>query len=418
MKSQKLLMLVIIFMVSCATPNIPTPTPTLTQTPIPTATNTLTPTPTITPSPTPGGGGTGELIFVYRNEEFIDYFPELDGEIHVFKASLVESVVRHVTNITPITNGLENYNYLLDVSPDGTKVLIVSTSEYAFNNHDSRLYVVDLRLQNTEPIKLADGVPNNNGLSFPAKWLDDSRIVYVGQGESGFGIYKVNADGSSSEIIYKYNNDGVGNKPYEILATDDTRIYWVNRIDTVRGGNRHYTNYYVWWSSFDGSERAPLEFNGKQLFFTHKVFGDDLVISPSGTKIAWIEKATRADPQNYLNVASISDIENPKTVNIMSSRIRINWFPDESKILVFDKRSVDMSKETIIDRYKQASEEIPESFFDTYGVYEIPIAPNLPVKNYNLDDDFMGVSISDVFNRELYDLSPDGRQTILPKFHV
>lgn len=409
MKYTKLFLLVVLFLASCGAPATSAPVPTQTFTPEPTATQTPLPTPTITPAPTQVGGGSGRFIFTYIKDEFLAAFPDLKGETNVFVANI------DGTNLTPITNGLEGNNYLRDVSPDGTKVLITSTSDS--KNKDAILYLVNLNSLNSEPIKLAEGLPNDYGGNSAVKWINDSQIVYVGKGEAGFGIYKINADGTNLVNIYKYNNDGEGNKPFEILAIDldNARIYWDTLIDRVEGGNRHFTKYYVWWSSLDGSsERTPLEFDGKQMFFEN-VFGPDLVFSPDGTKIAWVEGATPEDAplyQNYLHIASISDINNPYTIETLTGLLILKWFPDNSKILVFDLGSVS-------DFFGNPA----DTTNDLYGIYEVSTIPNVPIKNYHLATDNM-IAIEKInggynySSTAIYDISPDGRQIIFAIFKI
>ncbi len=403
MKHTKLFLLVVLFLASCAAPATSAPVPTQTFTPEPTATQTSIPTPTITPAPTQVGGGSGRFIFTYRKDEFLAAFPDLKGETNVFVANI------DGTNLTPITNGLDGNNYLKDVSPNGTKVLITSTSN--LQNKDAVLYMVNLDSLDSEPIKLADGLPNYYGNNSAAKWINDSQIVYIGQGEAGFGIYKINADGSNPTNIYKYNNDGEGNKPFEFLALDDTRIYWDTQITTRLSSNSVNNKYYVWQSSLDGGERTPLEFNGKQMFFEN-VFGPDLVFSPDGSKIAWVEGATpESGPpyHNYLHIASISDINNPYTIETFTGLLILKWFPDESKVLVYDLGSV---SNWPVEQHPELLEALTD---DLYGVYEVSISPDLPTRNYKLAYKVIGSINSGPF-MDLYDISPDGRQIILATY--
>src|SRR3972149_2980577 len=118
MKHTNLFLLVVLFLASCAAPTTPAPTQTLV--PEPTATQTAAP--TNSPAPTQVGGASGRFIFTYQKDEFIASFPDLKGETNVFVANI------DGTNLTPITRGLEGFNYLKAVSPDGTKALIASAS--------------------------------------------------------------------------------------------------------------------------------------------------------------------------------------------------------------------------------------------------------------------------------------------------
>lgn len=409
MKYTKLFLLVVLFLASCAAPATSAPAPTETFTPEPTATQTLVPTPTITPAPTQVGGGSGRFVFTYKKDEFLAGFPDLKGETNVFVANI------DGTNITPITNGLDGNNYIMGVSPDGNKVLITSTSN--LQNKESNLYLVNLDSLESEPIKLADGLPNYYGNNSTVKWVNDSQIVYVGQGEVGFGIYKINADGANQTNIYKYNNDGEGNKPFEILTLSGEKIFWDTQATTKLSSNSVNNKYYVWQSGLDGGERTPLELGGKQVIFEN-VFGPDLVFSPDGTKIAWVEGATpESGPpyKNYLHIASVSDMDNPYTIQTLTGLLILKWFPDGSKILVFDLMSVGTPIEKTAEYYKQHPEDLAGSVNDLYGVYEVPVSSDSAIKNYNFTADTMGSLNSNAF-MDLYDISLDGRQIILSTY--
>lgn len=411
MKYTKLFLLIILFLASCAPPAI---SPTQTFTPEPTATQTPSPTPTIIPTPTQIGGGAGKLIFTYTKEEFVKALPDLKGETNVFTAN------EDGTDLTPVTNGLDNYNYLKAVSPDGSKVLVASTSNH--DNKDAVLYVVNIDSQNTEPIKLADGLLNDYGNNSSAKWIGNSQIVYVGNGEMGFGIYKINSDGTNPINIYKYNNDGVGNKPFEILATDGTRVYWDARIEAQLSSNSFNEKYLVWWSGTDGGEKSPLEFNGKQIYL-EDFYDRDSHFSPDGKKIAWYEGSKPSDPKpyySYFHIAVLNDLDHPLvTIEPMTGFLYQRWFPDGSKILVFDSGSVQFgfSPDMTDSDIYSATDDSGKPIGNLYGVYEVSIDPNLQPKNYKLSTIKMFVkqNITGGYNpafMDLYDISPDGRQVL------
>lgn len=389
MKHTKLFLLVVLFLASCATPATSAPTLTPTFTPQPTATQTSIPTstPTVTPAPTQVGGGSGRLIFTYNKDN------KLVSGNNVFVANIDGE------NLTLITKD-NNFNHLKDISPDGTKVLISSTSDH--EGKDATLYLVNLNSPDSK-IKLADGLPNYYGRNSTAKWLDDKKIIYIGNGETGFGIYLINTDGTNPINIYKVTDNNPKNKPFEILAIGDDRIYWDAQVTT--------TQYYISWSSLDGIEQNPLKFNGKQMFFDKYGGPPSLAFSPDSTKIAWVEHT--ASDHNYLHIASISDIDNPYTLDAepLTSSIILKWWPDGTKILVFDKDSV--LSFVMKGRIDSAS--------DLFGIYEVPVTPNSPIINYHLDVNKMMPFKTETDNNstayitadiDLYDISPDGRQII------
>lgn len=394
MKSKKVFLLVLVlvalFLVSCGAPITTAPISTETFTPEPTATQTLLPTSTITPAPTRVGGGSGRIIFTYRKDEFLATFPELQGETNIFLANI------DGTNQTPITNGLDGYNYLMDVSPDGGRVLIASTS----NNQDKEasLYIVDLTSSEVQAIKLAEGLPNYFGRNSSAKWVDNSQVIYIGQGEEGFGIYSIGIDGSNSKNIYQPESS---NMPHELLGVEGTRIYWGTKTqetwcDIVSE---------VWWVDINDSTTHALESNGKQISFCN-VLTPELSFSPDGSKVAWVTGGhTQQEAQAYLNIAPTSDIDNPFIMEVLSSSLNLKWFPDGSKILVYDLGSV---RQWPTEQNPQLLDALTGELF---GVYEVAISSDLPTKNYQIVYKAIRAANSDKL-MDVYEISPDSTQFI------
>jgi hypothetical protein len=395
MKHAKLSLLLILILASCAVPrttSASTPTLTLTFTPEPTATQTPLPTPTITPSPTQVGGGSGRLIFGLHKTQFAKTFPDLKGELNVFTANM------DGTDLVPVTNGLSGYNYLESVSPDGTKALITtSPSEVSYQSGPTtQLYLIDLTAPESKPIKLGGGIYAKlefsggtgefDGIKRSiAKWIDNARIVYIGQGDEGYGIYIVNIDGSNLKNIFS-NSAGV--TPSTILAIDQTRVYWGSPISDYWGNPA----LEVWWSNIDGTDQGKLESNGAQ------VKSGTIAFSPDGTMIAWVEQETRTFHYNYLNIASTSDMNNPKQLDMLTFFTSLSWSTDGSKVLVCDIGSI-----------------IDQSYYDTtsnlFGIYEVSIASNLSVKNVYSPN--LGGVLS-AFT-ELFNYSPDNRHVLISK---
>jgi hypothetical protein len=407
MKYTKILLLYVLILTSCVSPSTTESLPvksstiepnvahTLTSTPTFLPTSTFLPTQTITPSPTQIGGGSGKLIFSYKESEFLSSFPDLHGKVHLFIAD------SDGTDVTPISSGMDGYNYFLGISPDGTKVLMTSTSTQ--NNRDASLYLVSLVSLETKPIKIADGLPNQYGFNSAAKWIDNTFFVYIGKGEDGFGIYRVNADDPNPVIMYKYKNDGENNRPFEILAISDTRIFWDTLVRT-RYLNGWTDRYNIWWTDLNGTERNPLIFN-KQQMFLGGIYGVHLAFSPDGTKIAWTEPFTPAFHHNYLHISSVSDIDNPQTLEPLTQDSLLKWFPDNSKILVYDEFSVSMKDSFTWDANS-----------DLFGLYVVNLNPSISVRNEHRSDvlDILIPLDSRGYNKscnksKLGNISPDGR---------
>ncbi len=161
--------------------------------------------------------------------------------------------------------------------------------------------------------------------------------------------------------------------PLEILAISKDHVYWNTSSTSTEHGNLNFSTFYAWSTNLDGSETSQLKFNGKPIA-TDNFLGRDLAFSSDGTKIAWIEKATATFHHNYLHIASVSDIEHPLSIDLITSEVDLKWRLDGKSILVFDWGSVPNSD-------KSSS---------MYGFYEVSADSGTVIKNYHLPDDVMG----------------------------
>jgi len=214
MKNLNIFLLIAFLLSSCAAVATPistlTPLPTQTMTPAPTATQTPSPTPTITPTPTQIGGGSGKFIFEYYKVAYEKSFPGLKGDVNVFTSNL------DGTDLNPVTNGLKGFNHIESISADGQMALVSSRPN---NNAKGDLYLIHLNLPDSNPIKLGGGLA---GSLWPqAIFLYNARVVYVGQGGAGYGIYTVNIDGVNPKKLGALDAKYGG-----IVSSDKTRIYY------------------------------------------------------------------------------------------------------------------------------------------------------------------------------------------------
>lgn len=272
MKRFNTLILIVLLLSSCAPAttavSTPTPQPTLTLTPSPTATQTPSPTPTITPTPTQIGGGTGKFIFEYYKIAYEKDFPDLKGEVNIFTSNWDGS------NLTPITNGLDGINYVAGISPDGNIALVASSSTF-FGK--SALYLIHLDSGNSDPVKLTREVHGR------PVFLDNARVVYIGKGSKGLGIYVSNFDGTEQTKI-----GSPADEFSTIVASDESRVYWKTsqneRFKDASGVLYMYGGAFqgLWWTNLDGSGQGKLESNGQQ------IISDQYAFSPDGKSIAWI----------------------------------------------------------------------------------------------------------------------------------
>ena len=280
MKKRSLFFLLAFLLSSCVSvaKAIPTikPQPTKTLTPSPTTTQTPSPTPTITPTPTQVGGGAGKLIFEYYRVAFEESFPDLNGELNVFLSNI------DGTDPIPITKGLQGFNRIESISPDGRALLISSRSNYLAKGD---LYLVHLSSLGTDPIKLAGGLDTTTQ---QAIFLDNRRMVYIGQGPQGYGFYTANIDGTGSEKI----GAPVG-RVWRIVSSDGTRVYWSTIEKKYFRDSAGFLYAYgdtetLWWTNIDGSGQGKLESGGQQIIGSH-------AFSRDGTLLAWIPRQSEPD---------------------------------------------------------------------------------------------------------------------------
>jgi Tol biopolymer transport system component len=303
---------------------------------------------------------TGKLIFDYSSFEYEIDFPDEKGEANVFTAN-VEG-----TNLTSVAN-MEGFNFLKDVSPDGTRALVASAGDW--NATTATLYLVDLVALNSEPVKLAEGLPFvSYQFNRSAIWVDNTKLMYIGQGEKGFGIYTMNADGTNPINIERGN-------PFEILAVTPERIYWSTYVQ-IPYLNGHKDSFVTWFTDLDTHETNQLKYKGKSIsVMYHK---NAVAISPDGTKIAWVDVATPEDPQDfhdYLHIASLSDIDNALTLEAGPSQIK--WRLDGKSILGVGVGYIDTS------RY-------------AYGLFEVAAETATVIRNFHLGDNILQVQCSDI----------------------
>lgn len=398
----------------------PTPTITRTQTPTPNPTATQTPTPTLTPTPTQIGGGSGKVLFTYSKEGFDSAFPDLGGEQNVFISDMDGS------NLVPVAEKLRGYNYIEAISPDGNKVLISSfTSWNRKNDSHGILYLFDLNSPNSEPVQIVQGF-SQQSYNPAAGWIDDSRVVYLGKGEEGYGIYVVNTDGSDPKKI-----DVTIATPVSILAIDAERIYWDSDV-RKKYASPNYGDYQtIWWTNIDGSDQGKLESNGRQIEY----FIRQMEFSPDGDMIAWLPSAPEpacdtleklrelsyagkyGETCLFLYLAELSNLDNPKKIPLVykgdpsnddyepNKRFAINvssiiWNPNSSEIfLLFQGR--------LSNGWRP-----PNLYTLSLSNSEVVLLDKFPsLHDYDMGDRLYGFWMAPA----TYGFSPDGRQIIFGK---
>jgi len=191
------------------------------------------------------------------------------------------------SELIPITDGLKGFNRVVGISPNGKMILIISFSQqYPAYNPSGDLYLINLDSLDSEPIKLAKGLTWIDA----AAWLDNTRVVYIGTGPEGHGIYIVNIDGSNPRnILINFPKA----TPITILSSDKTRVYWNSNVK-INGCDCTA----VWWTNIDGTGQGKLESNGSQVIY----FGGGLAFSPDGTKVAWLPQQDADCDPNLVDI--------------------------------------------------------------------------------------------------------------------
>ena len=319
-RSHLLILAVIIFMTACTPSAVQvaesaTATAVPTSTLPPTATSTPVPTATIAPTPTALGGGSGDLVFTYNSDDYQSMFPDLEGQRHVFITNL------NGTNRRVLSEGMGDLNFVRSVSPDGRKLLIA-----AFNTSSpDSLYILDLSKDPPESAEVVDDFSHPT-ISSPARWIDNQRFVYWGNGAQGMGIYRVDLDGSEPQRI------DAASAPYEgLLAVNEENVYWYSRV-YKNYGSRRGDYRAVWWTKVDGSAEGRLESEGRQAEY----FLMEADFSPDGKRIAWIPSApepecdtvekimsfdreTKVATCDKIYVADLADMDNPLKISLAIS---------------------------------------------------------------------------------------------------
>jgi|CXWJ01.1.fsa_nt_gi hypothetical protein len=334
------------------------------------------PSPTQTPVATPIGNAS-KIIFEYSSSEIAQSelaadFPNLDykkGFSHVFISNI------NGTNKTLITQSLGgNYNSLVALSPDKTKAIIRSFKE---GEQNSGLYVFNLQNLENDPVLL--------GFSSSAKWIDNSRIVYAGDGDKGLGIYIINSDGTNAIQIVK-------NTSNEVLGIAQNLVFW-----NTYTKNGRYSTYPMWWTNLDGSETGKLTYNGRQIGISIASFNrNNIAFSPDGTRVAWVDAGVpeSGHKENFLQIANLRDIDHPfLSIELIFSGPDLKWRHNGKSLIVFDEASVNFG-------VGKGS--------NNYGYFEVSAETGEVIKNFNLSDEMMGAG-DDFTPLQCGDISPDDK---------
>jgi hypothetical protein len=213
-----------IYPTSTITPLPPTDTPTSTDTPTPTLTPS--PKPTNTPTLTPTSvGGTGGLLLQ------AEYFQENNYAQQLFLYNLVTD------ELDPLIDGYST----LDISPDGSKVLLMKYTDEFGETGDS--YILNLK-QPGQITLLQENIAD-------AVWLSDSAWIGIIKMDSVRQGFILHPDGSE---LTQVTHSAVG--VVEILPVFNDGIFWSE--GTVSRYNIYITGHF--WNKLDGTQTKIINF--------------------------------------------------------------------------------------------------------------------------------------------------------------
>ena len=248
-----------------------------------------------------------------------------------------------------------------------------------------------------------------------------------------------------------------------MVSSDTSRIYY-------KGWKKRSSISY-WWINIDGSGQGKLESNGHQILpneFFYVGTGEVASFSPDGTKIAWIPNELEQDCSelylafwtpdirngaytNYvkkylpkdsphagkvidtayvedyvrhcfiLHVASLSNLDNDTKIPLIPpfdptkddfyyhKDYALRWWPDSSKILIYDGGKA-------MGRWGNTTQHYPLALYDVSLKDTNPKLVLLKVlSNSSTDQSATGLHFVDDFG--WFKFSPDGRQLLFTKFN-
>lgn len=288
------------------------------------------------------------MIFTYSSDGFKDSFPDLSGRYNVFLSNI------DGTDLVPLTNGKMGNTGVEAISPDGNKVLISAFTYSRKKDNGAKLYLFDLNDLESEPIQIAHGFSKNSYAPATA-WINNSEIVYLGNGDEGYGFYVMNINNFEARKLKPYTEN-----PEAILGVNEDHVYWYTRVKVGRGDYQA-----VWWTSIDGSDQGKLETNGVQvIYFSGGNF------SPDGKKVAWIPQAPEPECDTkekrdalyasgdyastciLLYAADLSDMDHPMKIPLVPKEGNIpeyhqykpfqyllEWSPNSSELFILNPGS-------------------------------------------------------------------------------
>ncbi len=213
-----------------------------------------------------------DFLISLPKESWQSHFPDLDGEVNIFKTNQENS------KLQPIVTGLNGFNFILELSPNGDKMLVASydLSETIDPTLTGSLFVMGL--DGTEAVKLSD-----NFTYYPspvisgALWLSNDEVAFISGPIGSTYIHTIHTDGHNEVTRTSLNQFNPRLSPFRLLAFQEGKeLYWQNGNI---GSDTAEISIFPMRSEIDGKNLISLQ----TIDETALQWG----IAPSGNLIAW-----------------------------------------------------------------------------------------------------------------------------------
>lgn len=364
------------------------------------------------------------------------------------------------TDLKPITNGLNNVNHIESISADGQMALVSSHSDYQAGGD---LYLIHLNSPNSTPTKLASGLPWSRWPQ--AIFLDNAHVAYVGRGREDYGgLYTVAIDETTPNRLGTLQAEFGG-----LISSDESRIFykgWTSRSNItvwsinmdgsgegqlISNGQRIVPNEFFYFGTGEVATFSPdgksiawipneLEQNCSELYLAF--WTPDI---RNGAYTTWISRHAgsaflpedsphvgkeidTAYVEDYvrhcfmLHVAPLSNLDNDTRIPLVPpfdpdnddfyyhKDYGLKWWPDGSKILIYDNGSAMGRWGNTTDRYPLTLYEV--SLNDANPKLELlKVLYNSP-----RFDTGAGAGRGFLYSFSWFKFSPDGRQILFTKY--
>ncbi len=206
-------------------------------------------------------------------ESWQSHFPDLDGEVNIFRVN------QDGSELQSVVTGLNGYNYVLSLSPDTRKFLVASydLSKPSLPGLPGKLYVFEI--DGSKQILLSEEYPfYPSPAASGALWLSESQVAYISGQFGKTQIYTIDSDGQNKVSRAILNRANPMLTPFRLLAfQEDIGLYWQNgRINTDSAAIANNPNR----AKLDGSNLVKIDtLDGSKVPYWE--------IASEGNLIAW-----------------------------------------------------------------------------------------------------------------------------------